>query len=129
LSHEEIAAGKLNVAVDVVVCNFALLGKESVEGIIGSAPSLLNSRGSIVVQTLHPVLACGDSPYQDGWREGSWAGFSTEFSNPAPWYFRTVESWIKLFIDFGFRLCEAREPLYPKTQKPASIIFLGETAG
>ena len=129
LSYEEIAAGKLKVSVDVVVCNFALLGKESVEGVFGAVPSLLNSHGTFVVQTLHPLIACGDLPYRDGWREGSWAGFSTDFSNPAPWYFRTLESWVKLFVDSGFRLREVREPLHPKTQKPASIIFVGETAG
>jgi 2-polyprenyl-3-methyl-5-hydroxy-6-metoxy-1,4-benzoquinol methylase len=129
LSYEEIAAGKLKVSVDVVVCNFALLGKESVEGVFRAAPSLLNPHGTFVVQTLHPVMACGDLTYRDGWREGSWAGFSTDFSNPAPWYFRTLESWIKLFVDSGFRLREASEPLHPKTQKPASIIFVGETAG
>ncbi|MDT8399726.1 MAG: methyltransferase domain-containing protein [Pseudomonadales bacterium] len=88
LSYEEIAAGKLKVSVDVVVCNFALLGKESVEGVFGAVPSLLNPQGAFVVQTLHPVLACGDLPYRDGWRQGSWAGFSTAFSDPAPWYFR-----------------------------------------
>ncbi len=129
LSYEEIADGKLKVSVDVVVCNFALLGKESVEGVFRAVPSLLNSHGTFVVQTLHPVMACGDSPYRDGWREGSWAGFSTDFSNPAPWYFRTLESWIKLFVGSGFRLGEVREPLHPKTQKPASIIFVGETVG
>ena len=129
LSYEEIAAGKLNISVDVVVCNFALLGKESVEGVFAAVPSLLNSHGTFVVQTLHPMMVCGDLPYRDGWREGSWAGFSTDFSSPAPWYFRTLESWIKLFVDGGFQLCEVREPIHPKTQKPASIIFVGETAG
>ncbi len=109
LSYEEITAGKLKVSVDVVVCNFALLGKESVEGLFKTVPSLLNSRGAFVVQTLHPVMACGDLPYRDGWREGSWAGFSNDFSNPAPWYFRTLESWIKLFVDNGFQLREVRE--------------------
>lgn len=129
LSYEEIAAGKLKVSSDVVVCNFALLGKESVEGVFGAVPSLLNSHGAFVVQTLHPVIACGDFPYRDGWREGSWAGFSHDFSNPAPWYFRTLDSWIKLFVGNGFQLCEVREPVHPKTQKPASIIFVGEKTG
>ena len=129
MSYEEIADGKLRVSVDVIVCNFALLGKESVEGIFRAAPSLLNSRGSFIVQTLHPVIACGDLPYRDAWREGSWTGFSTDFTDPAPWYFRTLEGWIKLFADTGFRLREVREPLHPKTQKPASIIFVGETTG
>lgn len=129
MSYEEIATGKLTASVEVVVCNFALLGKESVEGVFRATPSLLASHGSFIVQTLHPLIACGDLPYRDGWREGSWTGFSTDFSDPAPWYFRTLESWIKLFVDSGFRLREVREPLHPKTQKPASIIFIGETTG
>ena len=128
MSYEEISAGKLAVSVDVVVCNFSLLGKESVEGVFRAAPGLLVSQGSLIVQTLHPVIACGDLPYRDGWREGSWAGFSADFSDPAPWYFRTLESWIKLFEDSGFRLCEVREPLHPKTRKPASVIFIGQKA-
>lgn len=129
MSYEEIAAGKLRVSVDVIVCNFSLLGKESVEGVFRAAPSLLNSRGSFIVQTLHPVMACGDLSYRDGWREGSWTGFSADFSDPAPWYFRTLENWIKLFVDSGFRIRDVREPLHPETRKPASVIFIGETAG
>ena len=129
LSYEEIAAGKLKLTVDLVVCNFSLLGKESVEGVFGAVPSLLNSHGSFVVQTLHPVMSCSDLPYRDGWREGSWAGFSADFTRPAPWYFRTLESWIKLFVESGFQLCEVREPIHPKTRKPASLIFVGEKVG
>lgn len=128
-SYEEIAAGKLGVAADAIVCNFSLLGKESVEGLFRVAPSLLNSRGSFIVQTLHPVVACGDFPYRDGWREGSWTGFSTDFSDAPPWYFRTLESWIKLFMDSEIRLRAVREPVHPTTQMPASVIFIGEAAG
>ena len=129
MSYGEIAAGKLRVSVDVIVCNFALLGKESVEGVFRAARSLLNSHGSFLVQTLHPAVACGDLPYTDGWRDGSWDGFSADFTDPAPWYFRTMESWIKLFVNNGFRLHEVREPLHPKIRKPASVIFIVETAG
>ena len=126
MSYEEVAGGNLDISVDVVVSNFALFGKESVERMFKAAPSLLNAHGAFLVQTLHPVIACGELPYRDGWREGSWAGFSAAFSNPAPWYFRTSESWIKLFEDNGLRLAEMREPLHPKTQQPASVIFIGE---
>jgi len=129
LSYEEMATGKLKLSVDVVACNFALIGKESVEGVFAAVPSLLNPRGAFIVQTLHPLVACGDLPYQDGWREGSWAGFSHDFCHPAPWYFRTMESWVRLFADHGFRLREMREPLHPQTGKPASVIFIGEMAG
>jgi 2-polyprenyl-3-methyl-5-hydroxy-6-metoxy-1,4-benzoquinol methylase len=126
-SYEDIAAGRLDVSVDLVVANFSLIGKESVEGVIRRAPSLLNSGGSLVIQTLHPVASCGDESYADGWRTGSWAGFSKEFSDPAPWYFRTMESWETLLADSGFRILETREPVHPETSKPASIIFIAES--
>ena len=98
LSYEEIVEGTLDVTVDAIVCNFSLLGKESVEGVVRAAARLLNSRGVFIVQTLHPLIECGEAPYLDGWRKGSWAGFGNEFTDPAPWYFRTLESWIRLFL-------------------------------
>ncbi len=127
-SYEDVIAGRLALSVDAVVCNFALLGKESVEGLFGVVRSLLNPHGTFLVQTLHPVAACGDLPYRDGWRQGSWAGFSDGFSDPAPWYFRTLESWIGLFADHGLRLLERREPLHPRTRTPASVIFMAQVA-
>jgi hypothetical protein len=73
---------------------------------------------------LHPHIACGDAPYADGWRSGSWAGFGSEFTDPAPWYFRTVASWVRLFFDSGLTLIELLEPLHPESNKPASIVFV-----
>ncbi|MBW4488559.1 MAG: hypothetical protein KME12_12290 [Trichocoleus desertorum ATA4-8-CV12] len=63
------------------------------------------------MQTIHSVVGCGEQQYQDGWRSGSWDGFSPDFVDPAPWYFRTLESWTRLFVDSGLRLVELREPL------------------
>lgn len=123
-SYEDLAAGKLDLRFDVAVCNFALLGKESVEDLFHALPALLNPGGCFIVQTLHPVSACGDAAYADGWREGSWHGFSADFTDPAPWYFRTLGSWIDLFRQQGFELRRMREPLHPLTQKPASAIFV-----
>ena len=125
LSYEQIAAGELDARVDAAVCNFSLIGKESVEGVFGAARSLLNPDGAFIVQTLHPALACGDAPYRDGWREGSWAGFSADFADAPPWYFRTLESWIALFGRNGLRLLELREPVHPHTGKPLSVILVG----
>jgi SAM-dependent methyltransferase len=128
-SYEEIARGFLTEKFDVAVCNFALLGNESVSGLFQVVPDLLTERGGFIVQTVHPVIGCGDLPYRDGWRQGSWAGFSNDFTDPAPWYFRTTESWIKLFTENGFTIREIREPVNPKTEKAASIIFMGELSG
>jgi hypothetical protein len=125
MSYEEIARGGLNLAVDVAVCNFSLIGDESVAGLFRAAPTYLKPGGTLVVQTMHPLMACGDAPYADGWREGSWAGFNAGFTDPPPWYFRTLSSWIRLFGDNGLRLRELREPLHPDTGKPASLILMG----
>jgi SAM-dependent methyltransferase len=129
LSYEQIAAGALQASVDVAVCNFSLIGKESVDALFRAAPSLLKPAGTLIVQTLHPVAACGEAAYQDGWREGSWAGFSADFTDPPPWYFRTQGTWVRLFADNGFRLVELREPIHPQTGKPASVILIGVMAG
>lgn len=126
MSYEDLARGALEITVDVAAANFSLIGKESVENVVRRAPALLNENGALVIQTLHPVIACGDLPYADGWREGSWAGFSGAFSDPAPWYFRTIESWRKLLTESGFQSIETREPMHPITGNPASIIFIAE---
>lgn len=128
LSYEEIAAGQLQLAVDVAVCNFSLIGDEAVRGLFRAAPGFLRPGGQLIVQTVHPLMACGDAPYVDGWRDGSWAGFSSAFSDPAPWYFRTVSSWLALFEDHGLRVLEMREPLHPRTGKPVSLILAGQVA-
>jgi 2-polyprenyl-3-methyl-5-hydroxy-6-metoxy-1,4-benzoquinol methylase len=125
-SYEQIAAGELDIKVDVVVANFSLIGKESVEGVVRRAPQLLTAGGALIIQTLHPVVAGGDLPYEDGWRSGSWDGFSDEFSDPAPWYFRTLESWKSLLADAGFRTIEVREPIHPGTAQAASVIFIAD---
>ncbi|RZA34591.1 MAG: methyltransferase domain-containing protein [Lysobacteraceae bacterium] len=128
LSYEEIAAGQLRLEADVAVCNFSLIGEESVRGLLRAAPSYLRPGGHLLVQTVHPLTACGDAPYADGWREGSWAGFSDAFADAAPWYFRTVSSWLALLEDHGLRVVEMREPLHPRTGKPVSLILVGQLA-
>jgi len=126
LSYEEIAAGQLQLSADLAVCNFSLIGKEAVEGLFRATPTYLRRGGNLVVQTVHPLLACGDQPYADGWREGSWAGFKGGFRDAPPWYFRTLGSWIALFEQNGLRIRALREPLHPHTGKPASLILVGQ---
>lgn len=128
LSYEEIGEGALRERFDAVVANFALIGGPAVDALIGHTPRLLTPGGSLVIQTLHPVAACGDLPYEDGWRPGSWAGFSSDFTDPAPWYFRTMESWERLIAASGLRLAERLEPVNPRTGAPASAIFIARPA-
>ena len=126
LFYEKTSNNELREKFDVVVCNFSLLGENSVNSLVQKIPSLLNENGVFIVQTIHPVAGCGSSKYEDGWREGSWAGFNENFSAPAPWYFRTIESWKNLFKQNGFILSKIIEPLNPKTKEPASIVFIVE---
>ena len=101
-----------------------MLGHESVNNVFQTAPALLNEGGSLIVQTVNPVTE-GRDKYKDGWREGSWAGFSNEFSDPAPWYFRCLVTWKTLFSKNGFVLNNILEPSSSKIETPASIIFVG----
>jgi 2-polyprenyl-3-methyl-5-hydroxy-6-metoxy-1,4-benzoquinol methylase len=126
LSYEALAAGELGQRVDLAVCNFSLLGKESTEQLVGAMPALLEPGGQLVVQTLHPLVAGGAAPYRDGWRPGSWDGFGAQFRDPAPWYFRTLSSWIALFEASGLQLRALQEPLHPDTERPASVIFIAQ---
>jgi 2-polyprenyl-3-methyl-5-hydroxy-6-metoxy-1,4-benzoquinol methylase len=128
LSYEDLTQGAIKDKFDIIVCNFSLLGKESVDVVFKYISRMLNDGGSFIIQTMHPVTACGEFEYADGWREGTWAGFNDNFTNPAPWYFRTMETWQNLFLLNGFVLDETLEPLNVKTDKPTSVVFVGELA-
>lgn len=125
LTYADIAAGKLTEKFDLAVANFSLLGDESVTSLFTAMRSIITAQGIFIIQTMHPIIACGEAPYVDGWRSGSWAGFSNDFTDPAPWYFRTIASWANLFVSNGASLVEIREPIHPQTGKPMSIIFIG----
>ena len=86
-------------------------------------PTILANKGIFIVQTLHP---CQVKANVDGWQQGSWQGFDNSFSDPAPWYFRTHDSWQTLFAKHGFSLIETKQPINPLNQTPASIIFIGQ---
>lgn len=129
LAYEDLSEASLSEKFDVIVANFSLLGNESVKSVFRQAPFLLNEGGAVIVQTIHPVVGGGNDEYKDGWREGSWEGFNSAFCNPAPWYFRTIESWIQMFKYHGFSLSETIEPLNPKSNAPASIVFIGVLPG
>jgi 2-polyprenyl-3-methyl-5-hydroxy-6-metoxy-1,4-benzoquinol methylase len=129
-AYDAIAEGRWRSRpFDAAVCNFSLLGKESVDSLIGGLGDHLREAGHLIVQTLHPVAACGDNLYQDGWRAGTWLGFRGEFRDPAPWYFRTLGSWISLLRRSGFEVMECREPTAPDGRAPASVIFVGKRCG
>ena len=120
-----ITAGSFDCGpFDAAVCNFSLLGKESVYALLSGVGRHLGAAGYLIVQTLHPVAACGAQPYEDGWRPGNWSGFGVEFSDPAPWYFRTLASWVAMLRRCGFEMIECREPTAANAPAPASVIFI-----
>ena len=128
-SYDDIARGAVDWRADTVSCNFALLGKASTEQLLRGVPRLMNPGASFVVQTLHPVEACGTQVYEDGWRPGSWDGFNPRFVNAAPWYFRTLENWRALFAATGLQLVSEHWPIHPHTGRPASVVFSALVAG
>lgn len=125
LAKEQIIDSKF----DAVICNFSLIGKEDVDYLIGAIPQVLNKKGILYIQTLHHLACCEEGNSKDGWREGSWDGFGTEFRDPAPWYYRTKASWKRLLRESGFVITECREPRYPGKEIPASMIFISELEG
>jgi SAM-dependent methyltransferase len=108
---------------DAAVCNFSLLGNASVECLLAALPGYLRGHGRLIIQTLHPLAACGDLPYKDGWREGSWQGCGADFTDPAPWYFRTLESWLQMLRRCRFELLELREPTLAGSSAPLALLF------
>ncbi|MDH5545485.1 MAG: class I SAM-dependent methyltransferase [Gammaproteobacteria bacterium] len=128
LGYDQLSSHSLGEKFDVLVCNFSLFGLESVEGIFRSAKNLLQPGGSLTIQTLHPKTILAEKEAVEGWAEGSWSGFSSEFCDPAPWYRRSIGNWIELFIAFGFEEPEIIEPVNPKTENFASIVFIGKYA-
>ncbi|MCF6359705.1 MAG: class I SAM-dependent methyltransferase [Cyclobacteriaceae bacterium] len=123
LSYKQLEEGLNGQLFDLIICNFSLIGKNSVNKMFKSISSLLNKRGSFIIQTLHPLLVNSEN-YVDGWREGSWQGFDKEFVDPAPWYFRTLSSWSSLFNANQLQLSSISEPK-DENNNLASIIFVG----
>jgi len=123
LSYKDISQYEINETFDVVVCNFSLLGNKSVNQLLKKIPYFLNQNGLFIVQTIHPLSTTTKEPYENGWRKGSWLGFSHHFTDPAPWYFRTLENWNNLFSVSNLTVTETIESKNPNTGELASVIF------
>ena len=126
VAYEDFSFGSIGQTFDVIVCNFSLLGKKSVEQVFLMAPQLLNEGGVLIIQTIHPVEANGSHEYLDGWKMGSWKGFSDQFTDPAPWYFRTIDSWKKLFFKNSFADLQMKETMHPESEIRLSVIITGK---
>jgi hypothetical protein len=51
-------------------------------------------------------------------------GFTADFSDPAPWFFRTLASWHAMLRWGGFDVVECREPTARGATTPSSIIYI-----
>lgn len=125
-SYEDIAAFKTSLtgAFDIIVINFALIGKESAEQMLASLPRYLGPGGKLIIQTLHPIGRKKMDDYVSGWKNGSWDGLGHQFTQPYQWYFRTLEDWLTLLNNSGFGKIYFTEPVHPATREPLSVIFV-----
>jgi SAM-dependent methyltransferase len=116
-TYEDLAAnpGMLETSFDTIVANFSLLDDHPQD-------VLRSLKGTLVVQTVHPAFASGT--YRDGWRTETFDGFSGEWREAMPWYFRTIESWTRVFSESGYSIDEIREPRHSEQAAPASILFV-----
>ncbi|MEX6501007.1 class I SAM-dependent methyltransferase [Pseudomonas zhanjiangensis] len=108
---------------EVLVCNFALFD-DPLAPTLEALHEVLTEGGRLLIQTLHPWRASQDAAYRDGWRVETFAGFGESFTAPMPWFFRTLESWLGLFAETGWRLQWLQEPLHPESEQPVSLLLL-----
>lgn len=125
-SFNDLATGKYKIynKPAAAVINFSLLDQTDTEILLKNIKHLIAPGGLLFIQTLHPLTVAQQGPYISGWKEGSWKGLKRDFENPYEWYFRTLEDWITLFSEAGLAIQKIEEPLHPKSQSPASIIFI-----
>lgn len=109
---------------DLISINFALFENKKTAALIRRLTDYLNQNGKIIIQTLHPFSIATDAPYKSAWRKDSWNGLKRNFTQPYKWYFRTLEDWVKLFFKAGLVIEAIKEPIHPRTGRPASIVFV-----
>jgi 2-polyprenyl-3-methyl-5-hydroxy-6-metoxy-1,4-benzoquinol methylase len=123
-SYAELAgaAERFGGPFDAAVCNFALLD-DNVTTTLRGVYQLLRPAGTLLIQTLHPLTALGDGPYEDGWREETFAAFGDAFPAAMPWYYRTLGSWMRAVRSGGFALEALDEPRADGQPLPLSLLI------
>jgi 2-polyprenyl-3-methyl-5-hydroxy-6-metoxy-1,4-benzoquinol methylase len=111
----------------VIVCNFALLG-DPLSPLLAALGARLAPEGRLVVQTVHPWMAMGESAYRGEWRVETFAGFGSSFAAqapwaPVPWYYRPLASWIEEIARADLYVDTLAEPLHPETGRPLSLLL------
>lgn len=146
---------KVGANYDVIVLNFALFEEES-RPLLRALATRLSAGGVLIIQTVHPWsdtrtpsdtatqsetetqrdtatppdTATGRNPttqpYENGWRTENFA-WMDGFSEPMPWYFRTMASWVDLLSGGGYRIEQLREPLHPDSGIPMSLLLIASS--
>ncbi len=124
MTYEDVSLESLGEQFDVVVCNFSLLGNESVAALIGRVHELLRVDGHLIIQTVHPQLLPQALRGRSGWQTETWQDFAGSFYCDSPWYYRTPDEWQALFEKSGLHMECSEEPCFPETGDPASIIMV-----
>lgn len=129
VSYAELATrgAALGAPFSVAVCNFALLD-DNVASALTAIRAVLAHNGTLLIQTVHPFTACGDGPYENGWREETFGAFGGRFPSSMPWYFRTIGSWIGELCAAGFVLESVTEPRAANAALPLSLLITARRA-
>jgi 2-polyprenyl-3-methyl-5-hydroxy-6-metoxy-1,4-benzoquinol methylase len=124
MTYDAIAASTatLGAPFDVAVCNFSLLEAE-LAPLLDALHGVIGADGRLVIQTVHPWIACGDAPYVDGWREETFASFGGGFAASMPWYFRTLASWVDAIGASRFAIGRIVEPVDAESGRPLSLLI------
>ena len=112
---------------DAAICNFSLF-EEDIAPVLTALQVALSPRGTLVIQTIHPWSGRGEKTYADGWRTETFSDFGPGFSEPMPWFFRKLESWMKVLGGNGYAVLDLREPVDAETGQPLSMVILAEPA-
>jgi 2-polyprenyl-3-methyl-5-hydroxy-6-metoxy-1,4-benzoquinol methylase len=124
-TYEEVVTGKIKFSklYEAIIINFALIGKESVEELLKTLPAYLTTNGILFIQTLHPYYRKTINDYTSGWKTGSWDGLGDSFTMPYDWYFRTMEDWLILLNDAGYKNISVSDNIHPLNGNYLSVIF------
>lgn len=119
-SYQSLEKSEFDTLFDTAVCNFSLLGDESVSQLLKKLPALLSPHGTLLIQTVHPD---NFPELNSGWQQGSWQGFNSAFVNAPPWFYRTQANWLELLNSLGYSEVETRAAKVSNMTTPASLII------
>jgi 2-polyprenyl-3-methyl-5-hydroxy-6-metoxy-1,4-benzoquinol methylase len=125
VSYESFIAEPQTVGsdFDLAVFNFSLFAEDIVPA-LRAAASVLHETGTLIIQTVHPFNDISSEGYVDGWRMETFTTMSPDFGTPMPWYFRTMQTWIRSVLQAGLNLVDVREPVNSDTGRPLSLILV-----